>query len=40
MNETFIINKYFRPLSKNFQEALNFTDDAAVLKIFKKKTWL
>tara|TARA_B100000886_G_C20402796_1_gene483365 strand:+ start:60 stop:1016 length:957 start_codon:yes stop_codon:yes gene_type:complete len=36
MKETFIINKYFKPLSKNYQEALNFADDAAVLKIFKK----
>ena len=37
MDENFIINKYLKPLSKNFSEALNFSDDAAVLKVFKYK---
>ena len=37
MDENFIINKYFKPLSKNFEEALNLSDDAAVLKVLKKK---
>ena len=33
----FIINKYLKPLSKNFAEALNLSDDAAVLKNLKNK---
>ena len=37
MDENFIIDKYFKPLSKNSKEALNLSDDAAVLKVFKKK---
>ena len=37
MNENFIIDKYFKPLSKNFEEALNLSDDAAVLKVLKNK---
>ena len=37
MDETFIINKYLKPLSKNFEEALNLSDDAAVLKVLKNK---
>ena len=37
MDESFIINKYLKPLSKNFSEALNFSDDAAVLKNLKNK---
>ena len=37
MDENFIINKYLKPLSKNFAEALNFSDDAAVLKKLKNK---
>ena len=37
MDENFIINKYFKPLSKNFEEALNLSDDAAVLKVLKNK---
>ncbi len=37
MDENFIINKYFKPLSKNFKEALNLSDDAAVLKVLKNK---
>ena len=37
MDENFIINKYFKPLSKNFDEALNLSDDAAVLKVLKNK---
>ena len=37
MDENFIINKYLRPLSKNFKEALNLSDDAAILKVLKNK---
>ena len=37
MDEKFIIDNYFRPLSKNFAEALNFSDDAAILKVFNNK---
>ena len=37
MDENYIINKYFKPLSRNFDEALNFSDDAAILKVFNKK---
>ena len=37
MNENLIIDKYFKPLSKNFEEALNLSDDAAVLKVLKNK---
>ena len=37
MDEKFIIDNYFRPLSKNFAEVLNFSDDAAILKVFKNK---
>ncbi len=37
MDENFIINKYLKPLSKNFKEALNLSDDAAILKILKNK---
>ena len=37
MNEDYIINKYFKPLSTNFKEALNLSDDAAVLKVLKNK---
>lgn len=37
MDENFIINKYLKPLSKNFEEALNLSDDAAVLKPLKNK---
>ncbi len=37
MDENFIINKYLKPLSKNFEEALNLSDDAAVLKVLKNK---
>ena len=37
MDENFIINEYLKPLSKNFDEALNFSDDTAILKVFKKK---
>ena len=37
MDEKFIINKYFKPLSKNFAEALNLSDDAAILKVLKNK---
>ena len=37
MDENFIIDKYFKPLSKNFNEALNFSDDAAILKVFNNK---
>ena len=37
MNEKFIIDNYFRPLSKNFAEVLNLSDDAAILKVFKNK---
>ena len=37
MNENFIIDKYFKPLSKNYKEALNLSDDAAVLKVLKSK---
>ena len=37
MDESFIINRYFKPLSKNFEEALNLSDDAAVLKNLKNK---
>ena len=37
MDEKFIIDNYFRPLSKNFEEALNLSDDAAVLKVLKKE---
>ena len=37
MNENFIINKYFKPLSKNFEEALNLSDDAAVLRNLKNR---
>ena len=40
MDENFIINKYFKPLSKNFSEALNFSDDAAILKVFKNKNFV
>ena len=37
MDESFIINRYFKSLSKNFEEALNLSDDAAVLKNLKNK---
>ena len=37
MDENYIINKYLKPLSKNFKEALNLSDDAAVLKALKNK---
>ena len=37
MNENLIIDKYFKPLSKNFNEALNLSDDAAVLKVLKNR---
>jgi thiamine-monophosphate kinase len=37
MDENFIINEYLKPLSKNFKEALNLSDDAAVLKVLKNK---
>ena len=37
MDEGFIINKYFKPLSKDFKEALNLSDDAAVLKVLNNK---
>ena len=37
MNENLIIDKYFKSLSKNFEEALNLSDDAAVLKVLKNK---
>ena len=37
MNENLIINKFFKPLSKNFEEALNLSDDAAVLKVLKNQ---
>ena len=37
MDENFIINKYLKPLSKNFKEPLNLSDDAAILKVVKKK---
>ena len=37
MDENFIINKYFKPLSKNYEEALNLSDDASVLKVLKNK---
>ena len=37
MDENYIINKYFKPLSKNYEEALNLSDDASVLKVLKNK---
>ena len=37
MDENLIIDNYLKPLSKNFVEALNFSDDAAILKVFKNK---
>ena len=37
MDENFIINKYLKPLSQNVKEALNLSDDAAVLKALKNK---
>ena len=37
MDENFIINKYFKPLSKNYKEAINLSDDASVLKVLKNK---
>ena len=37
MDESFIIDRYLKPLSKQFKEALNFSDDAAILRIYKKK---
>lgn len=37
MDEDFIINKYFKPLSQNFKEPLKLSDDAAILKPIKKK---
>ena len=37
MDENYIIDKYFKPLSRNCNEALNFSDDAAILKVFNKK---
>ena len=37
MDENYIIDKYFKPLSRNCDEALNFSDDAAILKVFNKK---
>ena len=37
MNENVIINRYLKPLSKNFKEALNLSDDAAILRIFRNK---
>ena len=37
MDENFIINNYLKPLSKNFNEPLNLSDDAAILKVVKKK---
>ena len=35
MNEQNIIDKYIRPLSKNFEESFSLQDDAALLKNFK-----
>ena len=40
MDENFIINKYLKPLSKNFKEVLNLSDDAAVLKVLKNKNFV
>ena len=37
MEESIIIDRYLKPLSKQFKEALNFSDDAAILRIYKKK---
>ena len=37
MDESAIIDKYLKPLSKKFKDALNLSDDAAILKIFKSK---
>ena len=37
MDESAIIAKYLKPLSKKFKDALNLSDDAAILKIFKSK---
>ena len=37
MEESIIIDRYLKPLSKKFKEALNLSDDAAILKIFKSK---
>ena len=40
MDENFIISKYLKPLSKNFKESLNLSDDAAVLKVLKNKNFV
>ncbi len=37
MDESFIIDNYLKPLSKKFKAALNLSDDAAILKVFKSK---
>ncbi len=37
MDESVIIDKYLKPLSKQFKEALNLSDDAAILRISKSK---
>ena len=37
MDESAIIDRYLKPLSKKFKDALNLSDDAAILKIFKSK---
>ncbi len=40
ISESFIIDKYLRPLSKNFKDSLNLSDDAAVLKNLKNKNFI
>ena len=37
MDESVIIDRYLKPLSKQFKEALNLSDDAAILRIFNNK---
>lgn len=37
MNESYIISKYLKPLSKNFRDSINLSDDAAILKLSVNK---
>ncbi len=37
MKEGYLIEKYFKPLAKNFSDSLALSDDAAILKILKNQ---
>ena len=40
MNEETFIEKYLQPLSKNFKDAINLTDDAAILKKYNSENYI